>query len=66
MVYVFIEMFKGIFEDVRVTKSESTCDQWEQDWLHKHGFISIQLYRVHADQGFPSDTYHIFKTDLEV
>jgi len=63
MVYVFVDMYRGVFEDVRVTKSVETC---EQDWLHKHGFISIQLYRVHADQGIPSDTYHIFKTDLEV
>lgn len=60
-VHVFIEIRCGIIEDVRVTSDEAEADNWENDWIHEHGFNDMDEYLHGKENGH---TNHYFKTQV--
>lgn len=62
--HVFIEICNGI-EIVRVTSDESTADNWENDWIHQHGFSDMDDYFHAKENGHITHYFMTHVTPLE-
>ena len=63
-VHVFVEIYNGI-ETVRVTSDESTADNWENDWIHQHGFSDMDEYFHAKENGHINHYFKTYVTALE-